>query len=180
MDLLPPSPLCMHQARSAGSCIPRYSYITMESEVALAKENAEGPATHDSGEETVGAKALQMSPRHHEVDKEHHPRKGKHPADVPAREIRTDVIRVQAFVPSVAAQCKIRASSAAATLVQGCVRGMRAAHDASRRFTGAAAVDVQPAAAIVVQSLWRGSIWRAELFRKTLAAVVMQRWVATI
>lgn len=121
-----------------------------------------------------------MLPRHHDVNEEHRAREGGHPVVVPPREIRTAVIRVQAFVPGVAAQCKIRASSAAATLLQGCVRGMRAAHDASCRFTGTAAVGVQPAAAIVVQSLWRGAMWRAELFRKTLAAVTMQRCVATI
>ena len=64
--------------------------------------------------------------------------------------------------------------------MQGCVRGMRTTREISCRLTAPVAVRVKPAAAVVMQALWRGVMSREALFRKTIAAVTMQRWLATI
>lgn len=104
----------------------------------------------------------------------------KRRADAAERETRTAVIRVQALVRGLVARRKMRAISAAASLMQGCVKGMRATREASCRLTAPVAVRVRPAAAVVFQALWRGVMSREALFRKTIAAVIMQRWVATI
>ena len=73
------------------------------------------------------------------------------------------------------ARSKRRAASASSTLVQAFVRETRTTDEASCRVTTCTSVRVQAAAAVVVQALWRGVMLREVLFRKTVAAVIMQK-----
>ena len=81
---------------------------------------------------------------------------------------------MQAFVRGVVARRQLQAASAVYTLVQACVRETRATDEASCHVAASTAVRVKAAATVVVQALWRGVMSREALFRKTIAAVIMQ------
>ena len=96
-------------------------------------------------------------------------------ADVAAAETRTAaVVRVQALARGVVTRRTLRAANAAASVVQAWARARAARHERACSFT-TAPVRVQPATPVALQALWRGVMSREALFRKTIAAVTLQR-----
>ena len=163
----------MTQALSAAAAV--LAYVTRVSGDAIAKAHAAAAATNGCIEESGGGDALQES-HHHGANTDHRYSKEETiPADVAAALTRAAVVRLQAFVRGIAAQRAFGAVKAAATLIQTCERARRARRETASRFTAAAAVRVQAAAAVTMQGLWRGVMCRDELFCKTVAAVTVQR-----
>eukprot|EP00904_Undaria_pinnatifida_P000165 jgi/Undpi1/10149/HiC_scaffold_28.g12603.m1 len=171
------SPREAGKALSAAAAV--LAYVTRVSGDAIAKAHAAAAATNGFIEESDGGDALQ-EPHHHGANTDHRYSKEETiPADVAAALTRAAVVRVQAFVRGIAPQRAFGAVKAAATLIQTCERARRARRETASRFTAAAAVRVQAAAAVTMQGLWRGVMCRDELFCKTVAAVTVQRWTRT-
>lgn len=168
----PVAALGMYQALSAAAAA--LAYVTRVSSNALTKARGKGTVTNGFGSGRWEAYVVQRS-HHHGLCAEHHPREDGIAAHVPAAEARTAAVRVQALVRGFIGRRAYRADNAVATSVQTCGRARRARREAARRVTGAATVEVQTAAAAVVQAFWRGVRSRDALFCRTIAAIVVQR-----